>query len=251
MRKQHQEITNTTVLVTGGSSGIGKALALELVKENNTVIICGRDSEKLQLVRDQDPRIITRVCDITDNSAREELIQWVSSEFPDFSVLINNAGGQQQVDLSKDSNKMDIAKQELELNFLSHVSLCELILPHFRLQEHAKIINLTTGLIYLPKASISFYCAAKAALHSYTQSLRVRLTQTNIRVIEIMPPLVDTPFHQGSLPNTIPSLKASDVVKSITKGLNWSQEEVLIGKSKMAKFLSNFAPNQGLKLINR
>ena len=245
-----QKIENSTVLITGGSSGIGRELALELVK-NNTVIVCGRDQEKLEALQTLDPRLIIRQCDITEQQQSASLIGWITSEFEHFDLLINNAGSRICVDLAVDAEQSQTASAELQMNFLSHVALIERVLPHFKRQRQAKIINVTTGLVYLPKASIAFYCAAKAALHSYTQSLRIQLKNTNIQVVEMQPPLVDTEFHKGTLPKTVRAMSAVDVMKTTMRGLEYRREEIPVGMSKMAKVLAHYAPTQGLKLINK
>ena len=245
-----QKIENSTVLITGGSSGIGRELALELVK-NNTVIICGRDQEKLEALHNSDPRLIIRQCDITEQQQRAALIDWITSEFENFDLLINNAGSRICVDLAVDAQQSQTASTELQINFLAHVALIELVLPHFKRQRQAKIVNVTTGLVYLPKASIAFYCAAKAALHSYTQSLRIQLQNTQIQVVEMLPPLVDTEFHKGTLPKTVRAMDTVDVVKATLRGLECKRQEIPVGMSKMAKVLAHYAPVQGLKLINK
>ena len=119
-----QTIENSTVLITGGNSGIGRELALELVK-NNTVIICGRDQSKLEAVQNLDPRLIIKQCDITDQQQRITLINWITSEFASFDLLINNAGSRVCVDLANDSGQGQTAAEELQINFLSHLALIE------------------------------------------------------------------------------------------------------------------------------
>jgi len=245
-----KRIENSTILITGGNSGIGKELALEFVK-NNIVIICGRDQSKLEAVQLLDPRIIIRQCDITLAPQRAAMIEWISSEFPSFDFLINNAGSRICVDLTHDIEQEKSAVAELQINFLTHVAMIELVLPLFKRQPRAKIINVTTGLVYLPKASIAFYCAAKAALHSYTQSLRVQLSDTSIEVVEMLPPLVDTEFHRGTLPQTVRAMSAIDVMKATLHGLKHSRGEILVGMSKIAKLLAYYAPVKGMKIINK
>lgn len=183
--------TGDTILITGGTSGIGKGLAEEFVQRDNTVIICGRREERLQQIQNNYPGIITTICDITILEEREALYQWVIESYPELNILINNAGIQLPVDMTRE---IDIKKvrQEIEVNLTAPIHLSSLFAPHLAGKDEAAIINISSGLAFVPIAFMPVYCATKAALHSVTMSLRHQLKDTSVKVFEIIPPSVDS-----------------------------------------------------------
>jgi uncharacterized oxidoreductase len=185
------ELSNNTVLVTGGASGIGLAIAERFLKAGSEVVICGRRAEKLQEAKVAHPEFHTRVCDLGRAPEREALAVWAVREFPRLNVLVNNAGIQRRVRLA-DREAWDRTREEIAVNFDAPVHLSRLFIPHLGSQPRAAIINVTSGLSFSPIAAVPVYCATKAALHSFTLSLRHQLKDTPIRVIEIIPPAVDT-----------------------------------------------------------
>lgn len=180
-----------TILVTGGATGIGLALAERFLNAGNTVIICGRREGKLAEARAKHPEFHTRVCDVSQTSDRIDLIASAFSDFPELDVLVNNAGIQDIVELAA-SPDFDNMHQEIATNFEAHVHLATLSIPHLRKQKRPAIINVTSGLAFVPLASRPIYCATKAAMRSFTLSLRYQLASIPIEVIEIIPPAVNT-----------------------------------------------------------
>ena len=185
------ELSRHTVLITGGGSGIGLALAKIFLQAGSEVIICGRRSHKLQEAQTQYPKIQVRTCDIENASERVALFEATISEFPQLDVLVNNAGIQRRLQLARDAQWAHI-HQEIAINFEAQVHLCLLFVPYLEKQEHPAIINVTSGLSFVPLAAAPIYSATKAALHSFTLSLRQQLSKTPIKVIEIVPPAVNT-----------------------------------------------------------
>ncbi|HEY6978446.1 MAG TPA: SDR family oxidoreductase, partial [Chitinophagaceae bacterium] len=180
-----------TILITGGTSGIGLAFAKEFVQLQNEVIICGRRENRLTAIKEKFPGIITRVCDIATAAEREALASWVLENYPGINMLINNAGIQLKIDLT---NKIDIdqVRQEVETNFIAPVHLTSLFAQQLKQKDEAAIINISSGLAFTPMASVAVYGATKAAIHSITLSLRYQLRNTPVKVFEIAPPAVDT-----------------------------------------------------------
>jgi uncharacterized oxidoreductase len=185
------DLSNNTVLVTGGATGIGLALAERFLKAGSDVIICGRRAEKLREARATHPDFKTHVADVSAAPGREALAAWVVREFPQTNVLVNNAGIQRRVRLA-DSEAWEDTHQEIAANLEGPIHLSRLFIPHLLKRERAAIINVTSGLSFSPLAAVPVYCATKAALHSYTLSLRQQLKDTPIRVVEVIPPAVDT-----------------------------------------------------------
>jgi uncharacterized oxidoreductase len=184
------DIGSQTVLITGGASGIGWALAQRFVAAGSEVILCGRRAEKLAEAARQHRRIQTRVCDVARESDRVALAEWIARERPRVNVLVNNAGIQNRI--AVDPGGWSAAHQELAINLDAPIHLSMLLAPELARRPNPAIVNVTSGLAFVALAEMPVYCASKAALHSFTMSLRRQLAQTPVQVIEIIPPAVDT-----------------------------------------------------------
>ena len=179
-----------TVLITGATSGIGLALAKRYLADGNTVIIVGRNEEKLNRTVAENPGLIPILADVSLEEDRIHLYETVAKDHPEVNVFINNAGIQQRLDLM--DLDWDVWKKEIETNFDAPIHLCGLFAPFLRGKEHAVLVNVSSGLAFRPMTGIPVYCATKAGLHSFTYSLRGQLKDLGIRVIEIIPPAVNT-----------------------------------------------------------
>jgi uncharacterized oxidoreductase len=184
-------LSTNTVLITGGASGIGLAIAARFQKAGSTVIICGRRVEKLDATKAAHPDFHTHAADVTTAAEREALARWATSEFPRLNLLVNNAGIQRRVRLI-DNEPWAQTHEEIAVNLEAPIHLARLFIPHLLTQPRAAIVNVTSGLSFVPVANVPVYCATKAALHSFTLSLRHQLKDTSVQVIEIIPPAVDT-----------------------------------------------------------
>jgi uncharacterized oxidoreductase len=185
------ELAANTVLVTGGASGIGLALAERFLREGSEVVLCGRREEKLLEAQAAHPEVSIRVCDVALEAERLALFDWAVREFPRLNVLVNNAGIQRRVQLTQ-PEEWESARQEIAINFEAPIHLSTLFVPHLAQQERPAILNVTSGLAFVPLAGVPIYSATKAALHSFTLSLRHQVAGTAIQVIEIVPPAVNT-----------------------------------------------------------
>jgi uncharacterized oxidoreductase len=183
--------SKNTILITGGASGIGLALAERFLKAGNELLLCGRREEKLLEIRRKHPAVKTRVCDVSLETDRVALYDWAVSEAPGLNVLVNNAGIQRRVELAKEKH-WEAVEEEIAVNFHAPVHLTMLFLPLLLKQKEPAILNVTSGLAFVPKADVPVYCATKAALHSFTLSLRRQLTGSPVEVIEVIPPAVNT-----------------------------------------------------------
>lgn len=239
-----------TLLITGGSEGIGLALAQALAADN-TVIVCGRDGDKLERAKAQIAALHTYTCDVTDPAQREALVTQLRRTHPQLNVLVNNAGAKQRTNLRTGESVETAMAHDMALNFTAPVALCTALLPQLQAQNRAAVINVTTGLVHLPKAEQAFYCAAKAALHSYTQSLRWALEGTAVEVYEVLLTLVDTHFHQGALPRNIPAIGAEEAARKMLEGIRRRRPETYVGKAALAPWLAVFAPRRGMAIVNR
>lgn len=188
-------LKDNTILVTGATAGIGWALCERLSAMGNSVIACGRREARLNELKSRNKSISTFVCDVTDQTLRKQLIEAVIKNYPGFNVLVNNAGIQLATDLSKPLDH-NLIEQEINTNLIAPMELTSLAISH--LSKHSSaVINISSGLAFTPIATMPVYCATKAAVHSWSMSLRKQLEQTSIKVYEIAPPSVDTELgHQ-------------------------------------------------------
>lgn len=192
-------MTHNTILITGGASGIGLALAERFLQRGNEVIICGRREDKLKEAQEKLPKLHVRVCDVSDVLERISLVEWVINEFPGLNILINNAGIQQRINLLDVSADWNYYHQEISANQEAPIHLSMLLIPHLMLKKDATIINITSGLAFVPPAWVPIYGATKAAMHSFTVSLRLQLLKSNINVVEVLPPAVNTDLGGSEL----------------------------------------------------
>ncbi len=188
-------LTGNTVLITGGSSGIGYSLAKAFLDRGNCVIICGRSEEKLLAVQQAYPEIRIRVCDVSDDEDRRALCSWVTDHYPDLNVLINNAGIQRDIDFNRGADDLTAGPSEIDININGPVYLSAYLVPHLKTQKDSVIINNSSCLAFTPMARVPIYCATKAFLHNFTLSLRFQLHQSGIKVFEILPPRVKTELN--------------------------------------------------------
>jgi uncharacterized oxidoreductase len=183
---------NNTVLVTGGASGIGLSLASHFVQEGSAVIVCGRDRNKLEAAKVRHPEITAYACDVANPVERVEMFKWISNEFPKLNVLVNNAGIQRRGLQLMQEHSWEELSEEITINLEAPIHLSMLFVPHLLKQENPAIINVTSVLAFVPLTIAPIYSATKAALHSFTLSLRQQLIDSPISVIEIIPPAVNT-----------------------------------------------------------
>lgn len=185
-------VSSSTVLITGGASGIGLALARRFHAAGATVAICGRREDRLRAVAGELPGVVTRAADVATADDRRALVEWAVNELPALNVLVNNAGVQRYPRLADGEGDWQAAEEELAINVAAPLHLGLLLVPHLRRQVDPAIVNVTSGLSFAPLARAPIYSATKAALHSFTLSLRHQLAGTPIRVVELIPPAVDT-----------------------------------------------------------
>ena len=237
-------LKNRTVLITGGTSGIGLALATQLLQRGNTVLVTGRDLEKLTAAKHTFPGIHTYQSDVSDPEAIMTLSRSVLADFPALDTLINNAGIMRNLNLNQSRDLCDVTR-EIETNLCGPVRMIQQFLPHLKTRPDALIVNVSSGLAFVPLPVSPVYCAAKAALHSYTQSLRVQLEGTGVTVVELAPPGVETPLFRGEFAEEMKGQKAMDVsvlVNHAIAGIEAGRVEIRPGLSNVLKTMSRVAP---------
>lgn len=246
--------SNQKVLITGGSSGIGLALAKKFMENNNTVIITGRSLSKLEAVQKDFPKINIFQSDVSDDTAVRILVDDVQEKFGGIDILINNAGVMNLVDAGNESNDLQKQMQEIDINYNSPIRLLHYFLPQLKNSKNAALVNVSSGLAYVPFSQAPVYSGTKSALHFWTKSIRLHLKPHNIKVVELLPPVVDTPLAHGAdiaendnLKPMSPEKLADIFWKEFTNG----KEEITPGISKQLKFMSRFAPKFIFKQLNK
>lgn len=197
-------ISGNSILITGGGSGIGFAMAKEFAKLGNDVIVAGRNKEKLATAGDAGLK--TMLVDMLDAKSIKDFAAMLVSECPSLNVVIHNAGIMAAEDI-KSGDSSDIEDKTIITNLLGPIRLTDALLPHLLKQKSSTIMTVTSGLAFVPLAMFPSYCATKAALHSYTESLRYQLSGTSVAVVELPPPYVQTELtgaQQASDPNAMP-----------------------------------------------
>lgn len=230
------------ILITGGASGIGLGLAARFIEEGNTVIICGRREHALLEARGKYPALLTRQCDLSDSKSREELYAWVAANHPDLNVLINNAGIQQWMNIT-DDNFFARAKEELAINVEAPLHLCSLFLE---LKSLNTILNVTSGLSFVPLTKVPVYSATKAFFHSFTLSLRHLSHERNVEVIELIPPALNTDLGGKGLHDAAPPVAA--FIDSVFEQLAQGKQEITFGFSQN---MANAGPEELRSAFNR
>lgn len=199
--------TGNTILITGGGSGIGRGLAEAFHKQGNQVIISGRRQSMLDATTAANPGMKSYTLDIEDDVDIESFAARITVDFPSLNVVINNAGIMRTEDLTSDPVDLSAAESMITTNLLGPIRLTAALLPTLKKQRKATIMTVSSGLAFLPLAVTPTYCATKAAIHSWTQSLRFQLRDTNIEVLELAPPYVQTELlgaGQASDPRAMP-----------------------------------------------
>jgi len=220
------QLSKNKILITGGATGIGLGLAEQFIKENNTVIICGRRESALQEAVAQFPQLITKVADLSTEEGRVALFNWVSENHPDLTVLVNNAGIQNWMNI-EDADFYTRAKSEIATNIEAPIHLTSLFSG---LSSLKTLINVTSGLAFVPAARIAVYSATKAFFRSFTLSSRYLLGKKGVEVIEIIPPAINTDLGGQGLHDAFPPV--SDFVASVFEQLREGKTEVTFQSSE-------------------
>jgi uncharacterized oxidoreductase len=221
------QTTDNTILITGGGSGIGRALAEAFHRLGNQVIIAGRAQKSLDETTAANPGMKSLVLDVAKPHGLQSFAANLISDYPALNVLINNAGIMQPEDLLNQPVELAVAERTIETNLLGPIRLTSALTPHLQKQGRATIMNVSSGLAFVPLAMTPTYCATKAAIHSYTQSLRYQLRSTNIEVLELIPPYVQTTLmgeDQAEDPKAMPLRDFIDEVMSILQSQPQAKE---------------------------
>ena len=240
------QLSGNTILITGGTSGIGLELAKQLLSKKNTVLITGRNKVKLDEAKRLFPDVHVFQSDVSQPAEIEALFENVTKEFPDLNFLINNAGIMRTINLNTEGNSLEDLTQEIDINLKGPIKMAKAFLPHLRKKPNGAIVNVSSGLAFVPLPTAPVYCATKAALHSFTLSLRVQLKRTNVKVFELAPPATQTELLADFDPEDmkgISIMKVDEMVRVALDGIEQDKYEIRPGQSNQLKFMSRLAPD--------
>lgn len=239
--------TNNTVLISGGTAGIGLEIAKLLSAAGNKVIITGRDKQRLDKALAQLKNAIGIVSDVSKKGDTEALVETLQHDFPELNLVINNAGRAELYNIADSTNAFEIAEDEMLTNYLAVIRLNEKLLPLLKAKNESAIVNVSSVVAFVP-GSLATYSASKAALHSYTQSLRVALSRiSKVKVFELMPPLVDTEF--SAIINGHNGIKPAVVAQEFFEALEKDVFEIHVGNTQYIYDLYLKSPAEALKVM--
>ena len=242
-----------TLLITGGTSGIGLELARQSAARGNTVVITGRDPGRLAAALARLPGVHGLVSDVSDPASIEALHAEVLGRFPGLDVLVNNAGIMRNLDLARPRSLADVTR-EIDVNLGGPLRMVQQFLPHLRTRGEAAIVNVTSGLAFVPLAISPVYSAAKAALHAYTRALRVQLEGSGVAVFELAPPPVETPLMHGEFEAELKGstgMSVEALARQAIAGIERGRGEIRPGLANVLKAMSRLAPEFMFRQMNR
>ena len=240
------KLTGRTILITGGSAGIGLAFALKFLELDNEVIVTGRRQAVLDQLKAKHPKLHTIQSDVADPAQIAALAARVKSDFPKLDVLMNNAGIMLHKNLKVPATDLAGLMAEMNVNIGGVISTTSAFIDILRANK-GTVINTSSMLAFVPLPSAPIYSATKAAIHSYTQSLRFQLEETGVEVIELMPPAVKTDMTAELVEGGVSVMTTDELVKQSFAALKTGALEIRPGQSKQLAFLRRLAPN----FINR
>ncbi len=239
------ELRSRTILITGGTSGIGFEFARQLIARGNTVIVTGRDQSRLQEAKANLPAIHTLQSDASKPDDITDLAQQVMTQFPACDTLFNNAGIMRNLNLNDQRSLTDVTR-ELNVNLNGPVQMVQAFLPQLKSRPNALIVNVSSGLAFIPFPLSPIYSAAKAGMHAFSRCLRVQLKGSNIAVVELAPPGVETKLFREEFEAEMKGQKGMPVDVLVSKaiaGIEAGKTEIRPGLSNLLYLLSRLAPS--------
>jgi len=239
------DLKNSTILITGGTSGIGLEFVKQLIEIGASVIVTGRKIDALNETKKQFPKVHIYQSDVSNPKDIEKLFKEVTKQHPDLNIIINNAGLMRLIDLQDSSLDLEDINQEIATNLSGTIQMVHQFLPHLLMQKSAGIVNVSSGIALMSYSPAPIYSATKAGVRAYTQALRLQLEDTNVKVFEMIPPGVKTNLQNNweKQPNESMMMNADDMVKVAINGLLKNKKELKPFMIKVIKFATRLMPN--------
>ena len=238
-------LSNNTILITGGTSGIGLELAKYFLKKNNRIIVTGRNEQRLEEAKTIG--LIPFKCDFNQSDDLENLVVFLENNYPKLNGLINNAGVQHNYQFDEINNGSSLIREEININTVVPILLTQLLLPLITVNKNSFIVNVGSGLAFMPKTDGLVYSASKAALSNFTKGLQILLKDSPIKVFELIPPVTDTNMTARRDEQKMSPKKLVEVLMpQFEKGLY----RLTVKKINLFVILSKFFPAIAAKIIN-
>jgi uncharacterized oxidoreductase len=239
-----------TIFITGANSGIGSGLARALHARGARVVLGGRNREALEAAAAQLPGAEVCVVDVANPTSVAACAKELEQRFPDLDTLINNAGIQRLISLSEPL-PTEALDAEIDTNLKGLVAMSVAVLPLLRRQPRATLVQVGSGLGFVPLVSAPLYSATKAAVHAFTVSLREQLRGSTVKVVELIPPVVETSLHRGQARKPPRAMPLDRFVRAALAGFDAGDEEVTVGLARVLRIGARIAPGRFLKIVNK
>ena len=240
------------VLITGGGSGIGAGLAAAFHARGSRVIVAGHRRVRVEAVAARHPGMEAEVVDVADPDQVAALAERVAERWPELDMVISNAGIQRLFDFAG-SGPLDATElgREVDVNLKGVIHIANAFLPLLKGRPHSRLVNVGSGLGYVPLSAAPIYSATKAAVHSFTVALRWQFRSSTVQIVELIPPVVVTDLHRNL--DRIPprAMELDAFVAAAMAGLDAGREEIVVGLAKALRISSRVAPATGLKVVNQ
>ncbi len=235
------KLSGNVILITGGSTGIGLAFAKSFLELDNAVIVTGRSQAKLDEAKRKHPELHTIQSDVSKAGDVRDLAAQLREHHPRFNVLFNNAGIFVHRNFARGADDLEALTSEIDINLSGSIRVISALTDLLR-DKRGTIINVSSGLAFVPLASAPIYCATKAAMHSFTTSLRYQLSGTGVEVVELMPPAVRTGLTSDLPEGEFKIITTDELVRATLKGLRAGQCEIRPGQANQLHWMSRIAP---------
>src|ERR1700731_456303 len=248
------KLTSNTILITGGAGGIGYELTKQLTALGNTILITGRDQAKMDRAKAAFPKSHTFLSDVSDPKAIAILYEKVTNQFPELNILINNAGIMRAINVHDKAGSLEDITREIEINLSGPIRMVKQFLPHLKIKSDRAIMTFSPSLAVVPLPIYPVYCATKAVLHSFPESLRVQLKNTKVNVFDLAPPATQTELLGAFTSEDMKGvsiMKVEEMVKVAIEGMQTDRFEIRPGQANQLKMMSRVAPGFILKQMSR
>lgn len=249
------ELKNSTILITGGTSGIGLEFVKQLTEKGANVIVTGRNMDALNATKKTFPDVHTFQSDVSKPQDIEQLYKDITQQFPELNIIINNAGIMRNIDVQDTSMDLENITREIEINLSGTIRMNHQFLPHLTTKKTAAIVNISSGLAFIPLPISPVYSATKSGIHAYTRALRLQLKKTRVKVFELIPPatattLMDVFSQEVDQKSAGPIMKVEKLVQIALNGIQKDKLEIKPGMSKLLSLMGRTAPKFFLNFIH-
>ena len=246
-------LKNSTILITGGTSGIGLEFVKQLTEQGARIIVTGRNPETLKETKKKFPKIHTFQSDVSKPEDIEWLYKEVTKQFPELNMIINNAGEMRLIDLQDTSKDLKNVSREIDINLSGTIHMVHQFLPHLIRKQSAAIVNVSSAIAFMAYSTAPIYSASKAGVHAYTMALRMQLEETHVKVFEVIPPGVNTNLQNDWVlkPNPGQMMDVDKMVVVAIEGLLKDTPEIKPFLVNVVKLLSRIIPNALMKFGHR